>query len=152
MPVRPAGPDDFRAVCGLLQALGRPAVTDSGRDACRATYLDDLDDPTADHLVATDERGAVVGFLSLHYRRRLNHTTEEAWIPDLVVDEGSRGTGAGRALLAEAERRSRERGCHRLALESGYARTRAHGVYLAAGMDDGGKFFTKELRTGQPTG
>ena len=34
-------------------------------------------------------------------------------------------------------------GCN---LWSGYARTRAHGVYVAAGMTDGGKFFTKELR------
>lgn len=145
MPVRPATERDFRAVCGLLAELGRPAVSESATEACRSAFLADLADDGADHLLAVGDRGEPVGFLSLHYRRRLNHATEEAWIPDLVVRERARGSGVGRALLAEAERRARDRGCHRLALESGYGRTRAHGVYLAAGMTDGGKFFTKEL-------
>lgn len=145
MQVRSATAEDYRAVCALLGALGRPAIGDATADACRAAFDADLHDDGADHLVATDDRGGVIGFVSLHYRRRLNHPTPEAWVPDLIVDERARGTGAGRALLAEAERRARRRGCHRLALESGYARTRAHGVYLAAGMADGGKFFTKDL-------
>jgi GNAT superfamily N-acetyltransferase len=146
MEVRPVTAEDYRAVCALLGELGRPAVSDAGDAACRTGFLADVEDPTADHLLAIDDHGAPIGFLSLHYRRRLNHPSEEAWVPDLIVDERARGTGAGRALLAEAERRARRRGCHRLALESGYARTRAHAVYLAAGMADGGKFFTKELR------
>ncbi|MCW2990583.1 MAG: GCN5-related N-acetyltransferase [Solirubrobacterales bacterium] len=146
MHVRPVTAEDFRAVCGLLAELGRPAVADSAADGCRSAFLADLADDGADHLIAVEDRGAPVGFLSLHYRRRLNHATPEAWVPDLIVNERARGTGVGRALLAEAERRARERGCHRLALESGYSRTRAHGVYVAAGMTDGGKFFTKELR------
>jgi GNAT superfamily N-acetyltransferase len=146
MQVRPVTAEDFRAVCGLLAELGRPTVTDAVAEGCRSAFLADLGDDGADHLIAVDERGAAIGFISLHYRRRLNHATLEAWVPDLIVNERARGTGAGRALLAEAERRARERGCHRLALESGYSRTRAHGVYLAAGMTDGGKYFTKELR------
>jgi GNAT superfamily N-acetyltransferase len=146
MQVRPATAEDFRAVCGLLAELGRPTVGDGTSDACRAAYMADLGDAAADHLIALDDRGAAIGFVSLHYRRRLNQPTLEAWLPDLVVNERARGAGAGRALLAEAERRARERGCHRLALESGYARTRAHGVYVAAGMTDGGKYFTKDLR------
>lgn len=145
MRVRAVTEDDFRAVCGLLAELGRPSVGDATHEACRAGFLADLADDAADHLLAVDDRGEPIGFLSLHYRRRLNHASEEAWIPDLIVRERARGTGAGRALLAEAERRARRRGCHRLALESGYARTRAHGVYVAAGMADAGKFFTKAL-------
>jgi PhnO protein len=145
VPVRPATAEDFKAVCALLADLGRPAVTAGSSSGCQRVFLEDLDDDGADHLVAVDDHGRVVGFLSLHYRRRLNHATEEAWIPDLIVAERARASGVGRALLAEAERRSRARGCHRLALESGYARKRAHAVYLAAGMTDGGKFFTKEL-------
>jgi len=147
MEVRSVTLEDYRAVCGLLAELGRPGVADGETgDACRRTFTADLEDDAADHLLAVDERGGPIGFLSLHYRRRLNHATEEAWVPDLIVRERARGTGAGRALLAEAERRARARGCHRLALESGYARTRAHAVYVAAGMTDGGKFFTKDLR------
>jgi GNAT superfamily N-acetyltransferase len=146
MDVRPVTAEDYRAVCALLAELGRPALTDATDDACRSGFAADVEDPGTDHLIAFDDRGTAIGFLSLHYRRRLNHATEEAWVPDLIVNERARGTGVGRALLAEAERRARQRGCHRLALESGYSRTRAHGVYLAAGMTDGGKSFTKELR------
>lgn len=145
MRVRPVTADDYRAVCGLLAELGRPAVTSATGDACRASFLADLADDGADHLIAVDAHGAPVGFLSLHFRRRLNQATPEAWVPDLIVNERARGTGVGRALLAEAERRARERGCHRLALESGHARQRAHAVYLAAGMTDAGKYFTKDL-------
>jgi GNAT superfamily N-acetyltransferase len=141
--VRPVAAEDFAIVSALLAQLGRPEPIDE--EACRAVYETDLADSGADHLLAVDDAGEPLGFCSLHYRRRLNHPTLEAWIPDLIVAEAARGTGAGRALLEEAERRARERGCHRLALESGYQRTRAHGVYAAAGMADGGKFFTKEL-------
>lgn len=145
MRVRSVTAEDFRAVCGLLAELGRPGVGDETADGCRTAFLADLADDGADHLIAVDDRDGPIGFLSLHYRRRLNHATPEAWVPDLIVNERARGTGAGRALLAEAERRARERGCHRLALESGHSRTRAHGVYVAAGMTDRGRFFTKEL-------
>jgi GNAT superfamily N-acetyltransferase len=143
--VRPTTPEDFDTVAELLALLGRPAVTAATAAACRAVFAADAVDERADHLLAVGDDGAAIGFCSLHYRRRLNHASDEAWIPDLIVIEAARGTGAGRALLAEAERRARERGCHRLTLESGYARERAHAVYLAAGMTDGGKWFTNEL-------
>src|SRR5687767_1351907 len=55
--VRPAGEDDFKAVCGLLAELGRPSVGDATRDACRAGFLADLADEAADHLLAVDDRG-----------------------------------------------------------------------------------------------
>lgn len=143
MQVRSVTVEDFRAVTALLAELGRPEPADEA--ACRSGFEADVADPEADHLLAVADDGEPLGFCSLHYRRRLNHPTTEAWIPDLVVTVRARGAGAGRALLEEAERRARDRGCHRLALESGYQRTRAHDVYVAAGMDDGGKFFTKEL-------
>jgi len=145
MHIRSVTAQDFRDVCGLLANLGRPAVGDATGDACQTVFQADLADPGADHLIALDDRGRVIGFCSLHYRRRLNHVTEEAWVPDLIVHERARGTGAGRALIAEAERRARTRGCHRLTLESAYSRRQAHVFYLAAGMTDAGKFFTKEL-------
>ena len=145
MRVRPVAAADFRAVCALLAELGRPSVTSRTEPVCKRTFEADLADPAADHLIALDHDGTPVGFCSLHYRRRLNHASEEAWIPDLIVADRVRGTGIGRALLAEAERRARERGCHLLTLESGHQRKRAHAVYLAAGMADSGKQFSKRL-------
>jgi GNAT superfamily N-acetyltransferase len=143
--VRSAEPRDFDAVVRLLEALGRPEVTDQTRDPCRALYESQLEDPSADHLVAEDEEGAIVGFCSLHYLERLNYVTPHAWVPDLIVDEVTRSRGIGHALLAEAERRARERGCWVLTLESAHWRTDAHRFYEAFGMKDNSKAFVKAL-------
>jgi GNAT superfamily N-acetyltransferase len=145
MEVRALSADDFAAVSGLLAELGRPEVTPETEEACRAVFAGDLADERADHLVAVSDDGTVVGFCSLHYRPRLNQTTLEAWVPDLVVTESLRGGGAGGALLGEAERLARARGCHQLVLESAYFRTRAHKFYETFGMTDASKAFVKKL-------
>jgi GNAT superfamily N-acetyltransferase len=145
MKVRPISAGDYAAVCALLTELGRPAITQDTDAACRAAFESDLADDGADHLVAVSDDGTVVGFCSLHYRPRLNQTTLEAWVPDLVITESLRGGGAGGALLGEAERRARARGCHQLVLESAYFRTRAHKFYETSGMTDAAKAFVKKL-------
>jgi GNAT superfamily N-acetyltransferase len=141
--VRPALAGDFDQVVALLEELGRPKVDDP--DGARAVWDSQLSDPEAAHLVAEDEAGAVVGFCSLHFRSRLNHLTPEAWIPDLIVAEARRSQGVGHALLAEAERLSRERGCHELSLESAHFRKRAHAFYEAFGMEQPAITFGKPL-------
>ncbi len=145
MRVRAARRGDFEAVTALLEALGRPAVTDATREDCRALFENQVIDPDAHHLVAEDDAGALVGFCSLHFRERLNRPTPEAWVPDLIVAEHARRAGVGRALLEEAERRARERGCWGLALESAYRRAEAHHLYRRLRMRDLGKSFHKSL-------
>jgi GNAT superfamily N-acetyltransferase len=145
MTVRSAQPDDFGAVAHLLERLGRPAIGPRNRTAAIEVYNAQLDDPDASHMVAVTPRDRVIGFCSLHFRSRLNHAVPQAWIPDLIVDEGERGRGVARALLVEAERHALERGCYELALESSYTRKEAHLLYVGAGMQDTGKFFRKRL-------
>lgn len=144
MTVRGAQETDYARVTELLEDLGRARVTHDSYAAAREVYLSQLADPDTAHLVALDG-GVVVGFCSLHFRTRLNHTTPQAWIPDLFIDPEARGRGAAKALLSEAENLARERGCHNLTLESGYERSEAHLLYSAAGMRDAGKFFRKDL-------
>jgi GNAT superfamily N-acetyltransferase len=141
--VRPAGPDDFDAVTALLEELGRPRVTD--RETCLQVYARDLGDPEAAHLLAEDDDGRIVGFCSLHFRSRLNQVSRQAWVPDLIVTEAARSKKVGRALLSEAEKRARERGCHELALESAHWRKDAHRFYHAFGLADDGLYFGKRL-------
>jgi GNAT superfamily N-acetyltransferase len=145
MKVRSAEPRDFDAVTVLLEALGRKEVTDETRDRCREIYAAQVSDPTADHLVAEDEDGEIVGFCSLHFRNRLNHPTPQAWVPDLVVVERLRRTGVGKALLQHAEQRAIERGCWEITLESAHHRREAHRFYADFGMRDAGLFFRKLL-------
>ena len=145
MTVRPAGAGDFEAVSALLGALGRPQVTDATRAECRAGFERQVADPSSHHSVAETSDGDVVGFCSMHFRARLNHPTDEAWIPDLIVLEEARGTGVGRELMEEQERRARGHGCHALALESAYHRTDAHRFYGNLGLRDLSKAFYKQL-------
>ncbi|MEA2425826.1 MAG: hypothetical protein QOH13_2236 [Thermoleophilaceae bacterium] len=141
--VRLAGPDDFEAATALLEELGRPAVSD--RETCQQIYMRGLADPEAAHLVAEDDEGQIVGFCSLHFRPRLNHTSPDAWVPDLIVTEAARSKKVGHALLSEAEKRARERGCHHLTLESAHFRKDAHRFYLDFGLTDDGLSFGKPL-------
>jgi GNAT superfamily N-acetyltransferase len=145
MRIRAARRDDFEAVTALLEELGRPEVTAAEREDCRAIYEEQVVDPSSHHIVAEDEVGSVIGFCSLHFRGRLNWPSPEAWVPDLLVTDRARRGGVGRALLEEAQRRARERGCHGLQLESGYQRAEAHHLYRTFGMRDVGKSFHKRL-------
>jgi len=146
MTVRDARPADFDAVTGLLTQLGRPAVDADSRAACEEVYRAQIVDSDVEHLVGVEADDVVVGFCSLHFRSRLNQSSPQAWVPDLIVTDGARGRGWGRALLEEAQRRARGRGCFSLVLESGHERRRAHGVYEAAGMTHSGRAYSLALR------
>jgi GNAT superfamily N-acetyltransferase len=143
--IRGARGDDFDAVVALLEGLGRPTLTDATREDARAVYRAQVLDPNAHHMVVASPTGELVGFCSLHYRTRLNHATEEAWIPDLYVAEHARNRGIGRGLLEEAERRAIARGCWHLTLESGHQRAEAHALYRNFRMRDSGRQFSKLL-------
>ena len=143
--IRAARGDDFEAVTALLEKLGRAKVTDATREDCRAIFRQQVVDPNVHHMVAVNAEGEIVGFCSLHFRARLNHVAEEAWIPDLYVRETARREGIGLAFLHEVERRAAARGCGAITLESGYQRAEAHHLYRRFGMRDAGRYFTKHL-------
>lgn len=149
MRIRAARGDDFDEVTRLLEELGRPHVSAGVRADCLAVFESQVVDPNSHHIVCENDEGHVVGFCSIHFRARLNHPTQEAWVPDLIVGEESRMRGIGRALLEEAERRARERGCHALTLESAYRRAEAHHLYRQFQMRDNGKQFAKPLVPGE---
>lgn len=132
---------DFYAVTSLLSELGRPAVTPETESVLKEHFEAYLSDFSQHALIAFVD-GQPVGFLSLELRIRLNWTTFEAWIPDFIVTEVTRGTGVGHALFEQAVAIARTYDCHRLILESGYARQVAHQFYEAHGMTNSGYYFT----------
>lgn|GEM_PF-656213 len=142
--VRRAEQGDFAATSTLLAELGRPEVSDEQQEAARQIYERHVNAEDVESLIVTRD-STPVGFLSLHIRERLNHPTREAWIPDLVVTEAEHGSGAARMLFGRAVEVAREWGCHRLILESGDARKRAHRFYEREGMRETGKYFVMEL-------
>ena len=146
MRVRDARPEDWPDVLALLVQLGRPDVRDTPEEsAARELYERYLGRSDTHALIAEDEDGRVVGFVDMELRARLNFTTPQAWIPDLIVDEGARSLGAGAALLRRAEEIARAEGCWSMALESANWRERAHAFYEREGWTDAAHSFGKNL-------
>jgi GNAT superfamily N-acetyltransferase len=146
--IREARPDDWPDVAELLAQLGRPDVRATGEEAAARQVFERYVDRTDAVILVAEDGGKVVGLLDMEYRVRLNFTTPQAWIPDMVVDEDSRSAGVGRALMARAEELARERGCWGMTLESATWRERAHAFYLREGWTDAGKSFSKLLAEG----
>ena len=141
--VREATRDDWEDVKELLAELGRPDVRDDPDEPQhRARFEQYLARDDALALVAEHD-GAVVGFVDVEFRQRLNFLQPEAWVPDLVVAEAARGTGAGRALLEEVERRAIERDTWGMALESANWRESSHAFYEHVGWSDVAKAFSR---------
>ncbi len=133
----------------LLAELGRPDVlAEADADKHREAWEEYLERPDTVALVAEDD-GAVVGFVDLEYRERLNFSAPQAWIPDLIVTERARSRGAGKALLAACEERAQTRGCFALSLESANWRERAHAFYEREGMQHVSASFAKLLQEGE---
>ena len=142
--IRSAAPADFEHIARLLEELGRSPVVPQHAEHFRTTYLRHLARADTSDIVAVQD-DQIVGFLSLEFRERLNRSTLEAWIPDLIVTSSARGHGYGRQLLEAALHLARSRGCHCITLESGYQRTIAHQLYTNSGMVNAGYYFTYPL-------
>jgi GNAT superfamily N-acetyltransferase len=143
--VRDARLEDWPTVAQLLAELGRPDVF--GKDdeqTAKSIFKSYLQRADTVALVAEDE-DRVIGFCNMEYRVRLNFTTPQAWIPDLIVSERERSRGAGAMLLARVEELARAKGCWSMTLESANWRTRAHAFYVREGWSNFAKGFTRNL-------
>ena len=143
--MREAKPGDWPEVVTLLAALGRPDVRGTDQEAAASQLFERyLQRPDTEAFVAEMD-GRVVGFVNVEFRERLNFSTPQAWIPELIVGEDARSKGAGAALLGKCEAVARERECWSLSLESANWRDRAHAFYLREGMEDLAHAFVKVL-------
>ena len=114
--VRPVRPEDVPAVVAMVHEL---AAFEDARDECRIT-TDHLraalfgERPALFGHAAVDAEGVVVGF-ALWF---LNFSTWEGvhgiYVEDLYVRPSTRGSGAGRLLLATLAAICRDRGYRRL--------------------------------------
>jgi GNAT superfamily N-acetyltransferase len=85
--------------------------------------------------------GTAVGICSLEWREPFWTEETHAWLPDLIVTERARGRGIGRALMADAVAAAGAHGAAQLSLESGRARTAAHGLYRSGSFDEAGQTY-----------
>jgi GNAT superfamily N-acetyltransferase len=91
-------------------------------------------DPNHGLFVAESLEGRVIGWINVE-ERHLIETEPRAEINGLVVDEGHRSQGVGRALLQHAEHWARGRGFRLVVLRSNVIRGRAHAFYERQGYE-----------------
>jgi GNAT superfamily N-acetyltransferase len=78
--------------------------------------------------------GEIVGWVHVSTTPLLE-VERRAEINGLVVDENVRSRGAGRLLLAAAEKWAKRIGCKGMSVRSNVLRERAHGFYLKNGYE-----------------
>ena len=148
--IRPVRPADHPAVLALSPRLtiGAAPWRDPGRVAVAAQGWIESSLAAAGQdgraLLVALAGGQVAGLVSLAERE---HFTGEldAYISELVVAEAQEGRGAGRALLAAADRWAARRGRVRITLETGAANHRAQRLYARSGFAAEDIFLSKPV-------
>ncbi|HTW21610.1 MAG TPA: GNAT family N-acetyltransferase [Mycobacteriales bacterium] len=99
---------------------------------------------SANHLLLTaqNESGETVGLVWIGLVRP---DQQGAWIYDIEVFEGFRGSGYGRALLAAAEDAARDAGARTLGLNVFGPNTTARALYESSGYDTTSLQMRKQL-------
>lgn len=149
LAIRLARAEDWPAVAGLLVELGRGVAAGTAEDPTHrlqfAGHIRQIEHVT---LVAIEgQNGAedVLGVIDMEYHQRLGDHRPQARVNDLVVTEGARGRGVGRALLSRAEALARKRGCFRMALVTAAWRQQTIDFYQREGWQNYGEWFVKPL-------
>ena len=103
--MREATAEDVEAVYSLASELAATLGDSTPRfEGVRDRLFELLEEPRARVLVAEGESGAVVGVASLWIKPDLAHGDTVVEVPMLVVAEGSRGEGVGKALMEVVRR------------------------------------------------
>lgn len=144
--VRMARPDDWAAVAGLLVELGRGVAAGIADDPTHrlhfAGHIRQIEQVT---LVAERGEASLLGMIDMEYHQRLGDHRPQARVNDLVVTDGARGEGVGRALLSRAEELAGKRGCFRMTLVTAAWREATIAFYEREGWQRYGAWFVKPL-------
>jgi ribosomal protein S18 acetylase RimI-like enzyme len=119
----------------LVEAFARllPQLSSSSPPPDRDELAEIVRSPGSVLFVARDAGGGIVGSLTLALFRV--PTGVRAWIEDVVVDEGRRGTGIGEALVAAALDRATADGAKSVDLTSRPSREDANRLYQRMGFE-----------------
>ncbi len=126
--VRRARPEDSGHLAALSTQLGYPM---SAADA--SERLDRLSSHPDHAILVAEEAGTVAGWIQVSLPR-IFETPASAEIAGLIVDEGRRGRGIGRMLVAAAVEWARSEGCRAVRVRSNVIRERAHAFYAREGF------------------
>ena len=149
-PVRVATPADIDDVARLLFAFRDHEQRHWPPDETMRAGVERLigrDD--GEYLLGGDPP---MGVVQLRYRYGVWWDAEDCCVEDVFVSAEARGTGLGRALVAFAIERARERGCRRLELDTGEDNAPAQGLYRSLGFRPAGVFMRRRIDENVPPG
>jgi GNAT superfamily N-acetyltransferase len=134
--IRAAEPGEEERVIPLYQWLFAPPGTlppswDERRAAVALRQAIDSHDAAV--IVAEDDSGELVGFITGYQDMHSVRFGYRAWVEDLAVHPERRSEGIGKALLDAAKAWARERGATHLELDSAETRADAHRFYEREG-------------------
>jgi ribosomal protein S18 acetylase RimI-like enzyme len=138
LAVRPARPADSEAIAGLVTGLGYETGSDD-----IAGRLPALKKAGETPLVA--DQGEVIGLLTWHVTPVLHRPSPVGRITMMVVAEGERRRGVGRALVEAACAQLLSKGCGLVEVTSNVDLSGAHGFYRRLGFERTSYRFAKEL-------
>jgi len=126
--LRPARIEDAAEIARLAGELGYPVAADAMQARLHAL----LSLPRHRIVVARGEHDGLLGWIAVERRLTLE-SGERIEIVGLVVDAAVRGTGLGRALVADAERWASDQGFDTMVVRSNVAREGSHPFYASLG-------------------
>jgi GNAT superfamily N-acetyltransferase len=113
----------------------RDGVVSEGTDAGYWAAFEAIDADPRNELIVADDAGAVVGTCQLTFTPSLSRRGAERMTIEAVrVRSDTRGRGVGRAMMAWALDRARERGCGLAQLTTDKRRTDAQRFYVSLGF------------------
>ena len=139
MIVREARTDDAARMVELIAQL--KFDVDALGVAERLARLEQAGEP----VLLAETGGEVVGLLDWHIMHTIHRPRPVGRIVALVVADGHRGKGIGKALVAEAEARMGARNCEKMEVTSNLVLVDAHAFYEALGLERSSLRFFKEL-------
>ena len=146
LAIRKASTKDSPILLGLLYDLGRPKPQkDSDVEIFRKLVTKYVKDSDKTILVAEIDDMKIIGMASVVYLSRLNQSTPEMYIPELVVLQKYQNLGIGKKLINSCITLAKEKKCHRIRLESGNQRKDSHEFYKHIGFEQYALSFTLNL-------
>jgi len=144
--IREASDEDIPIILGLLYDLGRPKPQkDSDVEIFRKLITNYLLDSDKQIIVAVIDDVKIIGMASMIFLPRLNRSTLETYIPELIVLEKYQNQGIGKKLINFCITKAKEKKCHRIRLESGNQRKESHQFYEHMMFESSALSFTKNL-------
>jgi N-acetylglutamate synthase-like GNAT family acetyltransferase len=137
--LRDALAEDAAAIASLLTQLGYPVGGDSVVQRLERLRR------AGDRVVIAEVGGHIAGVAHLQVLPAIEYDGPTARLAALVVDENSRRSGVGGALVEAVEAEARGRGCALLFLTTAERRADAHAFYRAVGFERTGRRYAKRL-------